>query len=361
MSQDSLADRQFVERAVESFIRIALIAILAAWCYEIVRPFVVPVIWGLIIAIGLFPGHSRLSRLLGGRSGGAAIVVSLLMLAVLLIPAVMLSASLFEGAEVILKDFEAGGLHVPPPPPSVAAIPLIGDSISQFWGQASVNLESALAQIGPQIKVGLHWLGGLAAGAGIGIFQFVIAIAIAGVLLAHANDGQRAVLVVARRLAGTRGMEFARLAEATVRSVTRGILGVALIQSILAGLGWLAVGVPGAGLWALLALLLSTVQIGILPIAIPILIYVFAHSSTLTFVLFLIWSLIVGSIDNVLKPILLGRGVQVPMAVIFLGAIGGFLSSGIIGLFVGAVVLVLGYKLLLAWLADVPAPDEEPT
>ena len=352
MVPDSPADRVFMDRAIESFIRIALITILAAWCFEIIRPFIVPIVWGVIIAIGLYPGHQRLTELLGGRSATAAVAISVLALAVLLIPVVLLSASVVDGAEVVLRDFEAGGLRVPPPPSSVSQIPLVGDSVHDFWGKASSNLESALAQIAPQLKVGLHWIGGLAAGAGIGILQFVLAIAIAGVLLAHADGGQAAVLAVARRLAGGRGMEFARLAEATVRSVTRGILGVALIQSILAGLGWLVVGVPGAGLWALLALLLSTVQIGILPITIPILIYVFTHTSTLTFVLFLIWSILVGSIDNVLKPILLGRGVQVPMTVIFIGAIGGFLSSGIIGLFVGAVVLVLGYKLFLAWLDE---------
>ena len=135
-----------------------------------------------------------------------------------------------------------------------------------------------------------------------------------------------------------------------MRSVTRGILGVALIQATLAGLGWLVVGIPAAGLWALVALILSTVQIGILPITIPVLFYVYSAADPLTFALFLVWSLFVGTIDNILKPLLLGRGVKVPMLVIFVGAIGGFLSSGIIGLFVGSVVLVLGYQLLLAWL-----------
>lgn len=352
MAPESPTDRLFVDRAIESFIRIALIAILAAWCFEIVRPFIVPIVWGVIVAIGLYPGHQRLTTILDGRSATAAVAVSVFALAVLLVPVVLLSASVVDGAEVVLRGLEEGGLRVPPPPDSVSRIPLVGDSVHDFWRKASSNLESALVQIAPQLKTGLHWLGGLAAGAGIGILQFILAIAIAGVLLAHAEEGQAAVLAVARRLAGGRGIEFARLAEATVRSVTRGILGVALIQSILAGLGWLVVGVPGAGLWALLALLLSTVQIGILPITIPILFYVFTHTSTATFVLFLIWSILVGSIDNVLKPILLGRGVQVPMTVIFIGAIGGFLSSGIIGLFVGSVVLVLGYKLFLAWLEE---------
>jgi predicted PurR-regulated permease PerM len=191
--------------------------------------------------------------------------------------------------------------------------------------------------------------------------QFIFAVAIAGVLLARAEAGKGAAEAVALRLAGERGRDFAALAEATVRSVTRGILGVALIQASLAGLGFLAVGVPAAGLWALIALLLSVVQVGVFPVVIPVLIYVFFTADTLTAVLFLIWSIFVGSIDNVLKPILLGRGVAVPMAVIFVGAIGGFLSSGIIGLFVGPVVLVLSYKLFLAWLYEAQVPTPEAT
>ena len=135
-----------------------------------------------------------------------------------------------------------------------------------------------------------------------------------------------------------------------MRSVARGILGVALIQSILAGIGFLVVGVPGAGLWALVALLLSVIQIGILPVVLPIVIYVFYTADTVTAVIFLVWSIVVSALDNVLKPILLGRGVKVPMVIIFVGAIGGFITSGIIGLFIGAVILALGYKLFLAWL-----------
>ena len=227
---------------------------------------------------------------------------------------------------------------------------MVGEPIHDFWSGAADNLESALLKIAPQIRAAATWLLEAAAGLGVGLLQFVFAIVIAGVLLAHDEAGQRATCAIARRLAGERGVQFAELAEATVRSVTRGILGVALIQSILAGLGFLVVGVPAAGLWALLCLLLSVVQIGIFPVTIPILFYVFSQVDPVTFVLFLIWSLFVGALDNILKPILLGRGVAVPMAVIFVGAIGGFLTSGIIGLFVGSVVLVLGYKLLLAWL-----------
>ena len=125
-------------------------------------------------------------------------------------------------------------------------------------------------------------------------------------------------------------------------------------RQLLAGLGWLAAGVPAAGLWTLLALLLSTAQVSIFLVAVPILIYVFYSGDMTTFVLLLVWSLAVGTIDKILRPILLGRGMDVPMAVVFVGTIGGFLSSGIVGLFIGAVVLVLGYKLLVAWLGDEP-------
>ena len=354
MAEETPADRHYTDRAIETFIRIALIAILAAWCFDIVRPFIVPSLWGVIIAIGLHPVYLRLLHSLGQRSGVAATLTSLLTLAILLVPAVLLSGSVMEGAEGVLKGFEAGSLEIPPPPAWVEGLPLVGSSAHDWWLQASNNLKGALLQIAPQIKVALTWLGGVAAGAGIGILQFVFAIAIAGVLLAHEEGARRAAGTIARRLAGERGIEFAALSAATVRSVTRGILGVALIQAILAGLGWLAAGVPAAGLWALLALLLSTAQVGVFPIAIPILVYVFSTADTTTFVALLVWSIFVGSLDNILKPILLGRGLEVPMTVIFIGAIGGFLSSGIIGLFVGSVVLVLGYKLLIAWLDDAP-------
>ena len=214
-----------------------------------------------------------------------------------------------------------------------------------------------MERIAPQLKGLGSWLLSTAAGAGFGVIQFVAAIIIAGFLLAKADGGARAAFAIATRLAGDRGPELARLAEATVRSVTRGILGVALIQALLAGLGIMMVGIPVAGLWALLCLVLSVIQIGVGPILLPMVIYVFFTADTLTAVVFLVWSIVVGVLDNILKPILLGRGLEVPMAVIFVGAIGGFLASGIIGLFVGSVVLVLGYKLFLAWLDETPHVD----
>jgi predicted PurR-regulated permease PerM len=190
--------------------------------------------------------------------------------------------------------------------------------------------------------------------------QFVVAVVISGVLLAHAAAGERISTLIASRLADERGLEFERLMITTVRSVTRGIIGVALVQSILAGLGFLAAGVPGAGLWALLCLILGIVQIGVFPILVPAAIYVVATSdSTLVTVLFLGWSIAVGLLDNILKPLLLGRGVDVPVVVIFIGAIGGFMTSGLVGLFIGSVILVLGYRLFLVWLDEAASPASD--
>jgi predicted PurR-regulated permease PerM len=196
-------------------------------------------------------------------------------------------------------------------------------------------------------------------GTGMGILQFVISIIIGGVLLARAEGAYKAAQAIGTRLAGERGAEFVDLAGATLRSVTKGILGVALIQSLLAGLGMLVVGVPAAGFWAALVLLLAVVQLPPLLILGPIIIYVFSIKSTFTAVAFMIWSIFAGSCDTFLKPILMGRGVQVPMIIVFIGAIGGFITTGFIGLFIGAIVFVLGHQLFLAWLDAGTAPTDE--
>jgi predicted PurR-regulated permease PerM len=154
---------------------------------------------------------------------------------------------------------------------------------------------------------------------------------------------------VAIRFFGNKGAEFEALAAATVRSVTNGILGVAVIQSLLAGLGFLVVGIPGAGLCTLIFLIAAVLQAGSLAL-VPAVIYVFATAPTAKAIVFLIWCVFVALIDNVLKPLLLGRGVPVPIVVIFLSAIGGFMAIGIIGLFIGPIILSVGYKLFQAWL-----------
>jgi predicted PurR-regulated permease PerM len=346
----AIKDRAFLNRTVEATVRIGLIAILVLYCFQIVRPFLIPVVWGVIIAVAIHPNYLWLQRVVGERRTLAAVLFVVLALVLLVAPTFLLSDTLVTGVTGLARSLSEGRLAIPMPPESVAGWPLIGEPLDKFWRLASVNLAGALGEIGPQLKVLGTWLLSAAAGAGLGILQFILAIIIAGVILRHGESGKRVSYAIARRLAEEHGAGFIDLARATIRSVSRGILGVALLQSILAGLGFLVAGVPAAGLWAFLCLLLSVIQIGVFPVTVPVIIYVFATGDTATAVIFLIWNLMVGALDNVLKPLLLGRGVNVPMAVIFVGAIGGFLASGIIGLFIGAVILVLGYELLLDWL-----------
>ena len=334
----------------ETVIRLGVLAIVVIWCFQILQPFIIPFIWGIIIAVAIYPLYHHLVNVLGGRSYLAATLITILFLALLLAPTIMLTKLLVENVATLAQEVRREHLTIPLPPDSVKEWPLIGEPVAQLWNLAATNFAEVLKLVQPQLKAFGGWLVEVAASAGLGMIMFVFAFVIAGILLAHAAGGNRVALGISVRLVGERGQGFASLAQATIRSVARGVLGVAVIQALLAGLGFMAAGVPGAGIWALLCLISATVQLGVGPIVIPAIIYVFATGDTVTAVLFLIWNVFVMVIDNVLKPLLLGRGVDVPMAVIFLGAIGGMLMSGIVGLFVGAIVLALGYKLFQSWL-----------
>ena len=355
--EPSISDGVFMKRTVEAAIRIGVIAGLIAWCFMIAQPFFIPIIWGAIIAVAVFHGYEMLQTGLGGRRITAAVLVTLLMLVLLVVPSVLLGDSLVNGAHKVVDSFQNGELQIPPPPEGVASWPLIGEPIAKAWTLASGNLEEALREASPLLKGFGRWLLGAAGGAGLALLQFVLAIFISGAFLANSGAAGRMTRVIAKRLAGERGLEFARVAEQTVRSVASGILGVAVIQALLAGLGFLVAGVPAAGLLTLVCLVFGVIQLGVVIVLIPVVIYLFSTADTVTAVGFLIWAILVAPMDNILKPILLGRGVDVPMLIIFVGAIGGFLNAGIIGLFIGAVVLALGYKLFLAWLVQDSTAD----
>jgi predicted PurR-regulated permease PerM len=351
----------YVARALEASIHIGLVGLVVFWCFKIGRPFIEIIVWGIIIAVAIHPIYTRLKSALGGRDGLAAILITIFALIFLLVPTILLSDSLIGTAREVAAQLEEGTLKVPPPSESVRSWPVIGEPVHKLWSLGSQDLDAAVSKMAPRLrKYGISLLSA-AADAGVGILMFVVSIVIAGVFLANADGANQAALTFFRRLAGERGANFVELAAATVRSVAQGILGVAIIQAVLGGLGCLVAGVPGAGLWALLILLLAVVQLPPLLILGPIIVYVFSSSSTITAILFAIWSVLVSISDPFLKSLLLGRGVDVPMLIIFIGAIGGFITSGIIGLFVGAIVFTAGYKLFLRWLEEDTEPEPEPS
>jgi predicted PurR-regulated permease PerM len=338
-----------INQPLETFIQIGLAALLVIGCLLILRPFIPLIMWGIIIAIASYPTFLKLERLLGGRRVLSAVLWTLLLLAALIVPMVLLGQSLIEGVRPIVTRIRDGSLVLPPPPAGVKDWPLIGAPLARFWSAASSNLGETLLKFAPQIKSALPGILAASASFGSTLLQFLLSILLSGVLLANAQAAYNVTRSLAIRLFGNDGPEYQKLVGTTVRSVTFGVLGVALIQTAFAAVGFFVVGLPGASIWSLMFLAAAVVQIGMV-VLVPAIIYGFAVASTTKAVIFLLWCAIVGVMDNVLKPILLGRGAAVPIVVVFLGVLGGFLSMGIVGLFVGAIVLSVGYKLFLAWI-----------
>jgi len=345
----SAHDKAQVTRALEATIHIGLAFLLVATCLWILRPFVPLVSWGIIIAVAAYPWFKKLQKFMGGRGILAAVVFTLALLAVLIVPVVLLAGSLVEGVQSVTAHIKSGAPIIPPPPPTIAGWPLIGAPLARVWPLASRDLSELLREFAPQIKGALPGVLSATAGLGGTVLQLLLSIVVAGVVLANAPAAYEMTRSLFDRIFSEKGLEFQELVGSTIRSVTFGIIGVALIQSVFAAVGFLVAGLPAFGLWAVLFMIAAVLQFGML-VLIPAVIYVFATAATTKAVIFLVWCMIVGLMDNVLKPILLGRGAVVPIAVVFLGAIGGFVAMGIIGLFVGAIVLSVGYKLFLAWL-----------
>jgi len=347
----------YFARGREIFIRLSLLAVMGVSCVLILRPFLNLIICGIIISIGMYPVHRMLTGALRGRAKLSAAICSLLLLALLILPCLLMAGTLAEGIQSITRQLQAGRLNIPPPPSSLDKVPILGPRLEEIWTLCSTNLSEAVRRFGPQIEKAIPSVLSASAGLGGTVLQFLISIILAGYLLATSEANIRFSGRVFVRIFGQLGPEFEDLVGATIRTVTNGILGVAVIQSLCASLGFWFAGLPGAGLWGLAFLVASVLQIGAL-VLVPAVLYAFAAFSTTHAVIFLVWCIFVGLMDNVLKPILLGRGGKVPMGVIFLGVLGGFIAmNGIIGLFVGAIILSVGYKLFMAWL-DSDVTDE---
>ena len=342
-------DPSFSKTTMDAAIKIGLVAILAFWCLQIVAPFAIIFLWAAILAIAFHPLCSRLSAMLGDRRGLVAAVLTLASVALLVGPVGSLGIMFVQDLDKFVAMMQDGQHIVPPPKESVRQWPLIGPAIYDFWVLSATNLREALQPMEPQIKAALQALLSGAASTGLGLLQFLAALILAGILLIRPGQSNQAALAVAGRLIGSRGEKLVRLMENTIRNVTRGVLGTAVIQTFFAGLGMVVADIPGAGLWTVACLLLSVIQVGPGIVLVGTVIYMFSEATTLAAVLYTAWAIPVSLLDNVLKPILMGRGSEVPVIVIFLGVIGGTFAHGLIGVFVGPVVLAVGYVLFAAW------------
>ncbi len=342
-----------LQNIIEIVIKVGLVLLLILLCFMIIKPFVLIVVWGVIIGVMIHPFFVWVCNRMGNRVKLAATLTTFGLILILVVPGAFLTDSLVDGVQAVRQYLTSNETYIPPPSEDVKEWPVVGDYLYGSWSHASSNLSEFLDQYRPQLRSAGEWLISTAGKAGVGILQFVFSILISGFVLANSRSGSIFAKRLGNKLAGEQGSKLIHDAETTIRSVGKGIIGVSLIQSGLLAVGLFVAGIPGAALWALIGLFLGIIQIGTIPVIVPVVIYGFYTMSTTGAVILMIWMILISPLDNILKPIFLGRGAPVPMLVVFLGAIGGFISFGIIGLFLGAVLLSLGYQLLIIWLNNV--------
>ena len=355
------ANQSWPDVLMDVFMRVGLVVLLAAFCWRVFHPFLNLMLWSIILAITLYPLQEKIRArfdLSDGRTATLIVVAAILILAA---PVWMIGNSLVDSALDGLKTFERGQLHVPAPKPEVAQWPVVGEKVHAAWTQAAADPTQLLERLGPKVKAAGTKLFGMMAGMFTAFMLFLVALPIAGIFMAWGKEAHAAADRVSGWLFGpTHGPEFTGLCAATVRSVAQGVIGVAFIQMLLIGVGMVLIGMPGAGFLSIIVLFLGIVQVPATVVTIPVLIYVFStQEATAGTIVLGIYLFVAGLADNVLKPLLLGRGVAVPMPVILVGALGGMVSDGLLGLFIGPVVLGMFYQLFWRWV-DQHAPAIAP-
>ena len=355
-------EKRLSRSLLDVFIRAGLVFAMVVLCYQIFSPFVALMAWALILAVTLYPMHQKLARRMGGKQGRAATLLVIGGIVLIGLPTAVLMFELGDSVHDIVGRVRENGLQVPAPSPAVAEWPIVGKKLHGFWTQAHTDLPAVVKSLQPKLGDLTKNALGMVAGIGGSMLLFLVSFIIAGIIMAFGQSGARGTSAIFERIFGTgRGEEFAKLSTATIRAVALGVLGVAFIQAIVLGLLLMIAGVPFAGLLALVVLVLGIVQAPALLVTLPVIAYIWlsgdygtAAAATHTVLLF-----VAGMLDNVLKPLLLGRGVDAPMVVILLGALGGLATHGILGMFVGATLLALGYQIFMWWVAT--NPDKVPT
>lgn len=354
-------ERDYLQKSLDIAIRLAVIAFIVYGSFRIFSPFLVTVVWAIVIAITAHPLFNWIRRRVGGRARLACAIFILLTLTVVAVPTLLLSNSLLDATLGIVKKAQAGSLAIPPPTEKVKDWPIIGERVHAVWQGASVDLEGTVAKLHPQMRrLGETIVSGVS-DIGKALLQTLLALVIAPIMMMKADAASTTARAVMRRLAGDPGPPMIDMAVGTVRSVVKGVVLVAVVQGLLAAIGLVVAGVPGVGLWSLLVMVLGVMQLPSLLVMVPAAAWVFAHNDSMGIAIFFAaWTLLVSSSDNVLKPLLLGRGVPIPMLIILIGAIGGMLRSGLIGLFIGPVVLAVFHQLFMAWVHEAEARADTP-
>lgn len=361
LQPDPELERRLFRKLLDVFIRAGLTFALAALCYRIFSPFISLMVWALILAVTLYPAHQKLAHRVRGRQGLAATLLVSGGILLIGLPTAVLMTSVGESAQDFIANVRNNTIAIPAPSPAVAAWPVVGEKIHELWSQAYADLPGFVRSLRPQLGDVARTALGVVASMASGALLFLASFIVAGIIMAYGEAGARSIRAIFGRIMGAgRGDVFAKLSTETIRAVALGVLGVAFVQAIAVGLVMVMADVPFAGVLALLVLVLGIAQVPALLVTLPVMVYIWVSGSydTTAAIADTVLLLLAGLLDNVLKPLLLGRGVDAPMPVILIGALGGLASTGIVGMFVGAVLLAVGYQLFMAWVAadpDLPA------
>ena len=344
-----------LKKTTDMIIRLALVGLVAYMCWWVVSPFMSVMLWALVLAVAVYPLHQRLARRFAGKQGMASTILVLGTVLLIVGPMVLLAITMVGDLHNTHASFVANGLQLRAPSPKVAEWPVVGEKLYQAWESASSNMAQFQETYAVQLKAIMEKIISAATGAVSAVFLFIASLAVSGIMMAYGESGGRAMERIALRLAGpVRGSDVFELSVATIRSVATGVIGVAFFQSLLFGIGFLICGIPFAGMLALAVLITSIMQIPATLFALPVIAYLWmgGDGSTVFNIIFSVYFLVAGLSDNFLKPLLLGRGVKAPMPVILIGALGGMVVGGFIGLFLGAVLLALGYQVFMGWVCE---------
>jgi predicted PurR-regulated permease PerM len=345
------APPQMASLSVDIAIRIGLLGLLLYWSLKVIGPFLTVALWSAILTVALYPLFDWLARGLGSRRL-AATLITLLCLAIVIGPVTWLGFGLIGSVDFVIKGFDSRILSIPLPAESVKGWPLVGEQVYRLWTLAATDVKAILLEAAPTLKPLGSKLLDIAGTVVFGLLEFVAAIIIAGFLYSPGPQLAATLGAVLRRIFGQRSGEMLKLAGSTIRNVSRGVVGVALLQSFLAGVGFLAAGIPAAGFFSFIALVLGIIQIGPTILFIPIVAWSWTALETTNALIFTAYMVAVGLVDNVLRPFVMAHGLSTPMPIIFIGVVGGTLAYGISGLFVGPIVLSVTWTLLVAWAQD---------
>lgn len=343
----------------DTVIRVALIGGLAVLCFRVFSPFLNLAVWSIILAITLYPAHQWVARRLGKRQGLTSIIVVILGLSLIVLPTWLLMNSFADSVQRFVTAVQQNTVQVPAPQEGLKQWPIVGHSLYNNWSKAHADFPALVQSMRPKIGDLARQALSMVASVGGSMLVFLVSFVVANIIMAYGDSAERSGRAIFSRIAGSRGESLTKLAIATIRAVAQGVIGVAAIQALLIGLALLLAGIHVAGVLAIIALVLGIAQVPALLITLPVIVYIWASGdySTGAAIVHTVILLLTGMADNVLKPMMLGRGVDVPMPVILFGALGGMAGGGILGMFVGATALALGYEIFMNWVATHPSSD----